>query len=68
MMGSARGDPRVLSPDESDSPLVLLAVSAMPTIRAVAQQAVVTDENVSQMIGNAKTPAEHEAIATFFDP
>jgi hypothetical protein len=27
----------------------------------------ITDENVNQMIGSAKTPAEHEAIAAYFD-
>jgi len=47
--------------------LFLLAAAILPTIRAVAQQAVVTDENITQMIGSAKTPSEHEAIAAFFD-
>lgn len=46
---------------------VLLAAASLPVIRAGAQQAVVTDQNVGQMIANAKTSAEHEAIAAFFD-
>ncbi len=47
--------------------LILLAVSAMPTIRATAQQTVVTDDNLNQMIAHAKTPADHEAIAAYYD-
>ena len=43
--------------------LVLFAAGTLPTIRAGAQQAVVTDDNLDQMIASAKTPAEHEAIA-----
>jgi hypothetical protein len=46
--------------------LILLA-AAMPAIRAGAQQTVVNDENLDEMIVNAKTPAEHEAIAAYFD-
>lgn len=47
--------------------LVLLAAASLPIIRASAQQAVVTDDNLDQMIANAKTPADHEAIATFYE-
>jgi hypothetical protein len=47
--------------------VVGLVLLAMPAIRAGAQQAVVTDENLDEMIVNAKTPAEHEAIAAYFD-
>ncbi len=47
--------------------LVLLAVAVLPTIRAGAQPAVVTDDNLNQMIANAKTPADHEAIAAYYD-
>jgi len=46
--------------------LVLLAAIAMPTIRAVAGQEV-TDANLDRMIADAKTPADHEAIAAFYD-
>ncbi|SRR6266849_2511672 len=47
--------------------LVLLAAVSLPIVRAGAQQAVVTDDNLDQMIANAKTPADHEAIAAFYD-
>ncbi len=47
--------------------LILLAAAALPTIRAGAQQSVVTDDNLDQMIASAKTPADHEAIAAFYD-
>ena len=48
--------------------VVLLFVAAsLPGIRAGAQQAAVTDDNLNQMIASAKTPAEHEAIATFYE-
>jgi hypothetical protein len=44
----------------------LLATAALPTIRAHAQPAVVTDDNLDQMIASAKTPAEHDAIAAYY--
>lgn len=47
--------------------LVLLAAASLPTIKAGAQQAAVTDDNLNQMITGAKTPADHEAIATYYD-
>lgn|ERR1019366_10608545 len=47
--------------------LMLLAAATLPTIRAGAQPAVVTDDNLAQMIASAKTPADHEAIAAFYD-
>jgi hypothetical protein len=47
--------------------LVLFAAGTLPTIRAGAQQAVVTDDNLDQMIASAKTPAEHDAIAAFYE-
>src|SRR5260370_12490721 len=47
--------------------VVLLAATVLPIIRANAQQAVVTDQNVDQMITTAKTPADHEAIAAYYD-
>lgn len=47
--------------------LILFAAAALPTIRAGAQPAVVTDDNLDQMITNARTPADHEAIAAYFE-
>lgn len=47
--------------------LVLLAAASLPTIRAGAQPAVVTDDNLDQMIASAKAPADHEAIAAFYE-
>jgi hypothetical protein len=47
--------------------LVLLAAASLPIIRAGAQQAVVTDDNLDQMIASAKTPAEHDTIAAFYE-
>jgi hypothetical protein len=47
--------------------LVLFAATSLPTIRAGAQQALVTDDNLDQMIASAKTPAEHDAIAAFYE-
>jgi hypothetical protein len=36
--------------------LVLLAAASLPIIKAAAQQAAVTDDNLNQMITSAKTP------------
>jgi hypothetical protein len=47
--------------------LVLLAAIALPAIGAHAQQQAVTDGNLAQMIADAKTPADHEAIAEYYD-
>jgi hypothetical protein len=47
--------------------LVLLAAASLPIIKAGAQQAAVTDDNLNQMIASAKTPADHEAIAVYYD-
>ena len=47
--------------------LVLLAAAGLPTIRAGAQQTAVTDDNLDQMIASAKAPADHEAIAAFYE-
>src|SRR5260370_39212270 len=47
--------------------LVLLAAASLPTIRAGAQPTVVTDDNLDQMITSAKAPADHEAIAAFYE-
>lgn len=45
--------------------LVLLAL-VVRAPRAIAQQAAVTDDNLDQAIASAKTPAEHEAIADYY--
>jgi hypothetical protein len=47
--------------------LVLLAAASLPIIKASAQQTAVTDDNLSQMTTSAKTPADHEAIAAYYD-
>jgi hypothetical protein len=47
--------------------LLLAAAASLPTVRAGAQQAVVTDDNLDQMITSAKTPADHDAIAVFYE-
>jgi hypothetical protein len=47
--------------------LLLLAAASLPTIRAGAQPAAVTDDNLDQMITSAKAPADHEAIAAFYE-
>jgi spermidine/putrescine-binding protein len=47
--------------------LVVLLATSLPTIKASAQQAVVTDANLDQMITSAKTPADHDAIAAFYE-
>src|SRR5258708_10567244 len=47
--------------------LVLLAAAGLPTIRAGAQPSTVTDDNLDQMITMAKAPADHEAIAAYYE-
>jgi hypothetical protein len=44
----------------------LFAAVALPAIRAIAQPGTVTEDNLDQAIANAKTPADHQAIAAFF--
>ncbi len=46
---------------------LFLAAASLPIMRASALQAVVTDDNLDQMIASAKTRAEHEAIAAFYE-
>ena len=48
-------------------PILLVAAASMPTFRAVAQSAAVTDDNLAQSIANAKTAADQEAIAAYYD-
>jgi hypothetical protein len=47
--------------------ILLLAAVTLPTFRAGAQGTVVTDDNLDQAVANAKTPADHEAIAAYYD-
>jgi hypothetical protein len=46
--------------------MVAIAV-ALPAKRANGQPAAVTDSNLQDAIKNAKTPADHEAIAAYFE-
>jgi hypothetical protein len=48
------------------SAAVLALLIATYQIRANAQQPIVTESNADQMIKNARTPADHEALAAFF--
>jgi hypothetical protein len=41
--------------------LVMAATAALPTTRAFAQ-----DQNIEQMIDNAKTPSDYEAISAYY--
>jgi len=47
--------------------LVLLAATTVPTMWAGTQDTAVTDQNLGHMISIAKTPADHEAIAAYYD-
>ena len=47
--------------------IIMLAATTLPTFRASAQQAVVTDDNLDQSLASAKTPADYEAIAAYYD-
>ncbi len=42
--------------------LLMVAATALPTAQAFAQ-----DENIEQMIENAKTAADYEAIAAYYE-
>ena len=46
--------------------LLLIAMGAFPRA-AHTQSATVTDDNLTQSIQNAKTTADHEAIAAYYD-
>jgi hypothetical protein len=46
---------------------LVLAAAMLPTTRASAQQEVVTEDTLAQKIESAKTTADHEAIAAFYD-
>jgi hypothetical protein len=47
--------------------VLLVAAASMPTFLAVAQSAAVTDDNLAQSIANAKTAADQDAIAAYYD-
>jgi hypothetical protein len=48
--------------------LVLLAVINLPTTQAIAQEDhEVTDANLNKKVKNAKTAADHEMIALYYD-
>ena len=47
--------------------LTLIALASWPSVRVAAQSSVVTDDSLNDMIANAKTPADHEAIAAYYD-
>jgi len=47
--------------------LMLITVASLPIIRAGAQSSIVTDDNLNEMIANAKTPSDHEAIAAYYE-
>lgn len=46
---------------------LLLAAATLPTTQAIAQPAAVTDDSLDQAITNAKSPADHEAIAAYYE-
>lgn len=47
--------------------LVLLAAASPPVIKAGAQQPVVTEDNLDQIVASATTPADHETIAAYYE-
>ncbi len=47
--------------------LLMLGVWTFSSHQALGQQTTVTDDNLAQAIANAKTPADHEAIAEYYD-
>ncbi len=46
---------------------LILFAATVPAVRAIAQPTTVTDDTLEQSITTAKTPADHEAIAAFYD-
>jgi hypothetical protein len=46
---------------------LVFAAATLPATQLLAQPAAVTDDNLGQAITSAKTPAEHEAIATYYE-
>ncbi len=47
--------------------LLVIATVGLPSIRAGAQSSTVTDDNLSQSIANAKSAADLEAVAAYYD-
>ena len=47
--------------------LVLFAAASQLITAARAQPAAVTEDNLSQMIASAKTPADHQGIAAYYE-
>ncbi len=47
--------------------LCLFATTMLPVARAVAQDHVVTDANLNHKLAEAKTAADHEMIAEYYD-
>jgi hypothetical protein len=47
--------------------LLILGLAALPSTGAIAQSAAVTNGNLDQSITNAKTPADHQAIAAYYE-
>jgi hypothetical protein len=46
--------------------ILVLAAASLPVMRAVAQQTGVTWDNLNEKIADAKTAADHQAIADFY--
>jgi hypothetical protein len=46
---------------------ILVGAISLFAIQAGAQSPPVTDDNLAESIQNAKTPADHEAIAGYYD-
>jgi FKBP-type peptidyl-prolyl cis-trans isomerase (trigger factor) len=46
---------------------VFIAIAALVAIPRSAVRAADEDQDIEQMLANAKTPADHEAIAKYFD-
>jgi hypothetical protein len=47
--------------------ILLIAAASLPTYRAVAQSAAVTDDNLARSLANAKTAADQDAIAAYYN-
>jgi hypothetical protein len=45
---------------------VIVLAAAMPALRAVAQSTSITDDNLAQMTESAKTAADHQALAAYY--
>jgi hypothetical protein len=45
---------------------VIVLAAAMPALRAVAQSTSITDDNLAEMTESAKTGADHQALAAYY--